>query len=285
MAGDLYARAAIARRKPGRWNRFRRFRRFPTPRLRKVLSVLSMAAKPMPAPVAAHDAARLVDSSDQTFEESIMKPKWETTAPLEPELTEERQREARFLARVATEPSVNAGRVIAEFGPRFTNLTLNALVERLSQSIKCVEANDMRPSEAMLFTQAVALQSIFSEMAQRAAQRGGRLDEVERCMRMALKAQNQCRMTLETLAALKNPRVIVAQQTNIANGPQQVNNGPTTSGDSRGAHTRADSDEAVQNKLLEVGNGERLDARAEGAAGGSNPEMAAVGSLDRPTDH
>ncbi len=101
-----------------------------------------------------------------------MKPKWETTAPFEPELTEEERREARFLARVATEPSVNAGRVIAEFGPQLTNLTLNALVENLAQSIKRVHANDMRSSEAMLFTQAVALQSIFAEMAQRAARRG-----------------------------------------------------------------------------------------------------------------
>ncbi len=103
-------------------------------------------------------------------------------------------------------------------------------------------------------------------------------------MRMALKAQNQCRMTLETLAALKNPRVIVAQQTNIANGPQQVNNGPPSSGDSGRAHACTDGNEAVQNELLEVGNGERLDARTEGTAGRSNPEMAAMDSLDRPAD-
>jgi hypothetical protein len=47
-------------------------------------------------------------------------------------------------------------------------------------------------------------------------------------MRVALKAQNQCRMTLETLATVTNPRVVYAKQANIANGPQQVNNGNTT---------------------------------------------------------
>jgi hypothetical protein len=44
-------------------------------------------------------------------------------------------------------------------------------------------------------------------------------------LRMALKAQNQCRMTLETLATIKNPPVFT-KQANINNGgQQQVNNG------------------------------------------------------------
>jgi len=212
----------------------------------------------------------------------MMKPKWETTAPCEAEMTEDEKKEARFLARVATDPSVNAGQVIEAFGPQFTSLGLNAVVECLSQSIRRVEANDMRPSEAMLFAQAVALQSIFTGMAQLASRhKGQRLDEAERCMRMALKAQNQCRMTLETLAVLKNPRVVVAQQTNIANGPQQVNNGPAVPGDSSGAHTRADSNEIQQNKLLEVQHGERVDAGTTGAASGADKAMAALGSVDR----
>ena len=40
-------------------------------------------------------------------------------------------------------------------------------------------------------------------------------------MRMAMKAQNQCRMTLETLATIKNPPVVFAKQANINNGGQQ----------------------------------------------------------------
>jgi len=42
---------------------------------------------------------------------------------------------------------------------------------------------------------------------------------------MALKAQGQCRTTLETLAAIKNPPVLFAKRANIAHGPQHVNNG------------------------------------------------------------
>jgi transposase InsO family protein len=44
-------------------------------------------------------------------------------------------------------------------------------------------------------------------------------------MRLALKAQSQCRATVEALAEMKNPKpVAYVQQANIANGPQQVNN-------------------------------------------------------------
>ena len=52
-------------------------------------------------------------------------------------------------------------------------------------------------------------------------------------MRMALKAQSQCRATLETLATIKNPPAVFARQANIAQGPQQVNNGMMPAGEPR----------------------------------------------------
>jgi len=46
-------------------------------------------------------------------------------------------------------------------------------------------------------------------------------------MRPVLKAQSQCRTTIETLSEMKNPKpVAFVQQANIANEPQQVNNAP-----------------------------------------------------------
>ena len=44
-------------------------------------------------------------------------------------------------------------------------------------------------------------------------------------LRLALKAQSQCRATVETLAEIKNPAVIYARQANVTTGPQQENNG------------------------------------------------------------
>lgn len=37
--------------------------------------------------------------------------------------------------------------------------------------------------------------------------------------------QSQSRASIETLAVIKNPPLVFAQQANIANGPQQVNSG------------------------------------------------------------
>ena len=66
-----------------------------------------------------------------------------------------------------------------------------------------MHAGDMRGVETMLTAQAVALNTIFSELARRAAVNMGELlTATETYMRMALKAQTQCRATLETLAAL-----------------------------------------------------------------------------------
>jgi hypothetical protein len=60
---------------------------------------------------------------------------------------------------------------------------------------------------------------------------GEHFDAFERYLRLALKAQNQCRATLETLAAIKNPPVVFTKQANInhGNGNQQINNGTLAS--------------------------------------------------------
>jgi hypothetical protein len=75
-------------------------------------------------------------------------------------------------------------------------------------------------------------------------------------MRLALKAQSQCRATLETLSVVKNPpSVAFVRQANIANGPQQVNNGPPSAADA----SRARETEIQPNKLLERRQNELLD--------------------------
>jgi hypothetical protein len=47
---------------------------------------------------------------------------------------------------------------------------------------------------------------------------GEYVDAADTYMRLALRAQSQCRATLETLAAIKNPPVAFANQANIAHG-------------------------------------------------------------------
>jgi hypothetical protein len=101
-------------------------------------------------------------------------------------------------------------------------------------------------------------------------------------MRLSLKAQSQCRSTLEALAEIKNPKpVAFVQQANIAHGPQQVNNGTAPP---PADPSRAGESEKPPNKLLESQNGERLDTGAAGAAGGADSRLEAVGTGNRSTD-
>ena len=104
------------------------------------------------------------------------------------------------------------------------------------------------------------------------ANAGECLDATDKYMRLALKAQSQCRATLETLAGIKNP-IPYIKQTNIANGPQQVNNGQIAAA----APPHAGDFETAPNKLLEANHGQRLDIGAEVAAGGANQTVAAMG--------
>ncbi len=125
---------------------------------------------------------------------------------------------------------------------QLAGLSLDEAVFVLKDRAKAVHKGDLKQAEAMLISQAVALESIFAEMARRANNNLGKnLDIAERYMRMSLKAQNQCRATLETLAELKSPTTVFAKQANIANGPQQVNNGVTPTG-SNASQTRARSE-------------------------------------------
>ena len=98
-------------------------------------------------------------------------------------------------------------------------------------------------------------------------------------MRLALKAQNQTRATLQTLAELKAPKHIAfVKQANIGN-QVQVNNGTA------GKPARTRKNPKMQNELLEVQHGERLDTRAPGTAGKTDSPMATVGAKYRPPKH
>jgi len=172
------------------------------------------------------------------------------------------------MARLALDPAVAGAVVIQEFTKCFGEQNISALIQALNTSIEKAKGGDLSQAEAMLYAQANALQGIFMGLAHRASQQGY-LKQWEAVLRMALKAQNQCRMTLETLAMLKNPTpTVIARQANITTGPQQVNNGliPT-------------ENQPAPNKLLEPQNGHWMDPRETSATGSTHPVMATVGPL------
>ena len=182
----------------------------------------------------------------------------------------------KALAELAVMPSSTGALVVEGYGKRmFGDIKAGAIAEAIETSVAKIKSNDMSEVEAMLISQAHGLQAMFSHMANRALNQQN-LSSIESFFRMAVKAQNQCRMTLETLSTIKNPPVIYAKQANISSGPQQVNNGLL-------APAREEKT-ISSNKLLEHQHEQRLDTGTAGAAIGADKELATMGEIDRAKD-
>lgn len=183
---------------------------------------------------------------------------------------------ARKRTAVMTAPEMTALRVMRgaeQKSGNWEDIDVPALMDQLRSQASAVNRGDLTQAESMLMNQATALQSLFARLAER----GMGCDSApafEVNMRMALRAQNQCRATLETLATIKNPPIVYAKQANFAAGHQQVNNGIPAS-------TQAGENETEQTQLS-GGTHELLpDTRAPGEASRTNQTMEALGEIDR----
>lgn len=192
--------------------------------------------------------------------------------------------DARNAVKTTLLPSANAAAVITCYGGTFgvDQGHAQALFDELADGMLPMWDGDMKRPEAMLFGQAQALQSVFTTLARRAESQSY-LKQWEGTLRMALKAQNQCRMTLETLATLKNPPVVFVRQANINNGgQQQVNNDASPS--KAPSPASAANPSTVEIGLLETRDGERLDSGTASQAVEAHQVMATVGTIDGATD-
>lgn len=182
------------------------------------------------------------------------------------------------MARNVFSPSIRGALTTEAFSKVFGHTDLQSLINELGNQIDRVKSNDLSRAESLLITQAHTLDAIFNELARRAAANMGEyINATDRYLRLALKAQSQCRATLETLAAIKNPPVIYAKQANISNGPQQVNNGSP--------QPVAREEKAIEhNELLEAQHGQRLDTRTTAATIDVDKELETVGAIDRTED-
>lgn len=162
---------------------------------------------------------------------------------------------------------------------------IGELVGATQQAVERAKRGGTEQADSLLTSQAIALNAVFLEMSRRAAlNMGSHLRATETYMRLALKAQSQCRTTLETLAEIKNPRAVAfVKQANIAGGHQQVNNlAPESSGPVPEEAGRAGTKSRPNELLEEISDAQWLDPRAAPAAGAGNPELATVGAGDRP---
>jgi hypothetical protein len=195
-----------------------------------------------------------------------------------------------LIAELAMGGVINGATLAVDFSKgNYGELSLTECIGELGKKIRNVHKGNLQDAETLLTAQAFALDSIFMSLARRAQLNMGEyIDAADRYMRLALKAQGQCRATLETLANIKNPPVVIAKQANIAQGPQQVNNTVNKTEGNFDTSTRgrapvcAGNSKPVQNELLEDRHEQGMDIRTPGATGRGDPAMATVGEIHRP---
>jgi hypothetical protein len=223
------------------------------------------------------------------IKENVMTAKKKTTSTPKPKkedpnalkLTQQpAETSANTRAHASLRPTVQAALTLMDYNKCFGDLSINTLVDDLGKQCDLASSGDLKRPEAILTAQAHTLDAIFHTLARR-AQRVEYLNQFDTNMRLALKAQAQCRATLETLAEIKNPKpVAFVRQANIAHGPQQVNNGTVQPGEA----SRARETENRPNELLEAKNGESVDAGTTGTTSSADSPMETVGAVYRPQD-
>ena len=190
------------------------------------------------------------------------------------EVVKSEDTKSQALAKLTTTSSL-AAVTLKRYSGAGDEMDVADLLTEMRKAGDEVVAGDMGRVERMLANQALTLDSIFNDMAQRS----GRQDSykgIEVLMRLALKAQAQARSTAEALALLKNPMPYI-RQANMTTGPQQVNNTYAGTPSHSGIQSGAGNSQSEPNKLLEADHGQRLDIGAQAAAGRANQKLATVG--------
>jgi hypothetical protein len=142
----------------------------------------------------------------------------------------------------------------------------------IGQGIDEIKKGDLSKLEEMLYSQAVALNMMFTNLSRRASIQTN-VDIRAVLANLALKSQNQSRSTIQTLINLKQPNqtAFIKQQTNVANGPQQINNGVAQSSPENFAN--------ITNELLEVNHGKWLDTGTKAKTERFDTELEAVAEV------
>ena len=146
------------------------------------------------------------------------------------------------------------------------------LISQLDRDAAAISAGDLSCLERMLLSQAVTLQSMFTDLALQAS---GRSDPAttQTLTQLALKSAAGSRQAIAVLADMRAPKLAVfAKQANVSSGPQQVNNVvPRARKKSRNS----------PNELLEDTHGQRLDTGAQSRRRRADQGAQALEPVDR----
>ena len=141
-----------------------------------------------------------------------------------------KQTQGQRVAEVVTDGIATNANIINKYSSNATDEVAHFVdcKEAMQHRVDAIHKGDLSHLEGMLCAQAIALDHMFMHSALYVKDNIGKYpDAASKYMNMALKAQNQSRMTAETLAEIKNPRPYI--QNNKAQY-QQVNNGAAVEG-------------------------------------------------------
>jgi hypothetical protein len=221
--------------------------------------------------------------------ENSKKPKSKATSPTALDLAlRPGETEAQGMGRVLVDPAVNAACALQSYqGFMGEDISMMATIETIQRTTDRIKGGDLSDLEAMLVSQAMALQTMFTNLARRAQVQQAQRN-LEAFLALGLKAQAQSRATISALVDLKYPRqATFVKQANIAHGAQQVNNGMRNESPDQSARARARTGDkqSAQNELLEDATDARkkLDTRATPAASRTDSKLAPVAAVNRAT--
>jgi len=159
--------------------------------------------------------------------------------------------DSNLWGHIFLQPTVKAAVTIGANDGVTDKSELVGLVNALTEQTHAIADGNLKPAESMLIAQAHTLDALFNNLAMRAL-KTEHMNNFDKFLKLALRAQSQCRSTWEAVATIKNPPMMgYIQQANIAHGPQQVNNGVDASSKSQGEK----KNQNLQNKLLKEQNG------------------------------
>lgn len=178
------------------------------------------------------------------------------------------------IAQAALSPEMANASTTADYSQGiFPDICLQDCIEVLQEDIKAVNGGNLDKLEGMLTAQAEALNAKFNNFAKRAIH-STLMPQLDIYTRLAMKAQAQCRTTVEAIAEIKYPKsATFIKQANIAQ-QQQVNNGKAP------AHAR-EKNITPTNELLTESAHAALDTGRTGATIRPNSQLEAVGEINR----
>ena len=190
--------------------------------------------------------------------------------------------EDKKLVKMFTDPATGSAitghRFISSFGAD-SYVSEGDLMDYHIKTDDEVVKGDLTELERMLTSQAIVLDQIFKGTLNRSVDNITEYPKASATyMNMALKAQSQCRCTVEAINEIKSPKsVTITKQANIAD-QQIVNNG------NMNTNACAEKNANESNELLSEVEHEKMDTRGTTSPKQVNQTVEAVETINRSKD-